>query len=247
MSNHQYTNIAVTGSSNTHFGEKHINNYYAGELDNARYLKVARGAVFDDRENEKGPLCHPHTRKRLRAKIAQWVDDPKGKCIFWLRGAAGTGKSTISRTVAKSFSDKGKLAASFFFNRIIDDCRKADLFVTTIANQLVHNVHGCQDIQGLGDLIRNVVHKNPDLLSKTLETQFAELILGPLKQLKPVGTSRITMFLAIDALDECDNENYTGAGPYLERTRMIVGLLGELGSVTGIRMQPLVYLCRNYL
>ncbi|KAK2752991.1 nacht and wd40 domain protein [Colletotrichum kahawae] len=204
--------------------------------DNTRYLKVAKGAVFDDRENEKSPLCHPQTRERLLAEIAQWAEDPEGKCIFWLRGAAGTGKSTISRTIAKSFSDKGKLAASFFFNRTIDDCRKADLFVTTIANQLIRNVHRAQNIQELEELIRNVIQNDTDLPSKGLKMQFQKLILGPLKELGLVGSSTTTLVLAIDALDECDNEAYTGAGPYFERTRMIVGLLSELASVTGIRL-----------
>lgn len=201
---------------------------------------MAKGAGFDDKENEKGPLCHPQTRTRLLAEITQWVDDPEGKCIFWLRGAAGTGKSTISRTVAKSLANKGKLAASFFFNRTIDDCSKADLFVTTIANQLIRNVHGAQNIQGLGELIRNVIHNNPDLPSKALKTQFEELILGPLKDLQSDGSLTTALVITIDALDECDNEDYNGAGPYLERPRMIVGLLGKLASVTGIRVRVFI-------
>jgi len=41
--------------------------------------------------------------------------DPNSKCIFWLNGMAGTGKSTISRTIAQELAEKKRLAASFFF------------------------------------------------------------------------------------------------------------------------------------
>jgi len=44
-----------------------------------------------------------------------WCDDPNSKCIFWLNGMAGTGKSTISRTIARELAEKKRLAASFFF------------------------------------------------------------------------------------------------------------------------------------
>ena len=53
----------------------------------------------------------------LRQEIIRWADDQQGHCIFWLNGMAGTGKSTISRTVAQSFADNGDLGVSFFIKR----------------------------------------------------------------------------------------------------------------------------------
>jgi MoxR-like ATPase len=35
----------------------------------------------------------------------------------WLNGMAGTGKSTISRTIARSLSETNRLGVSFFFKR----------------------------------------------------------------------------------------------------------------------------------
>ncbi|EJT68941.1 hypothetical protein GGTG_13529 [Gaeumannomyces tritici R3-111a-1] len=61
-------------------------------------LLVAKGAAFDAQANEHDPNCHPDTRVDLLADIHKWIEDPNAKCIFWLRGMAGTGKSTISRT-----------------------------------------------------------------------------------------------------------------------------------------------------
>ncbi|TQN71089.1 Vegetative incompatibility protein HET-E-1 [Colletotrichum shisoi] len=83
-------------------------------------LVAAKGAAFDDYDNEPEPMCHPETRRDLLQQVERWVDNPDGKSIFWLCGPAGTGKSTISRTVANVLADKNRLAASFFFNRTRD-------------------------------------------------------------------------------------------------------------------------------
>src|SRR2546421_5660832 len=62
--------------------------------------------------------------------------DPCGKYIFWLNGMAGTGKSTIARTVASTFADDKRLGASFFFSRGAGDRGRATRFFTTLAVQL---------------------------------------------------------------------------------------------------------------
>lgn len=100
-------------------------------------LPVARGAAFNSHQSEHDARCHPDTRVDLLREIYDWADDIDGKCIFWLRGKAGTGKSTISRTVAQAFADKGRLGASFFFKRGEHDRENASLFFTTIAVDLV--------------------------------------------------------------------------------------------------------------
>ncbi|CAG7944890.1 unnamed protein product [Penicillium nalgiovense] len=50
---------------------------------------------------------------------------------------AGTGKSTISRTVAESLKEKGILGASFFFKKGEVDRGNARRFVSTIVKQLM--------------------------------------------------------------------------------------------------------------
>jgi Fungal N-terminal domain of STAND proteins len=69
-------------------------------------LHYAEGAEFDSYADELDARCHPNTRVELRHQIKQWAGDLQGKCIFWLCGIAGTGKSTISRTMAQSFADE---------------------------------------------------------------------------------------------------------------------------------------------
>lgn len=80
-------------------------------------LPIAEGAAFDSHAEEHNPTCHPNTRVELLEKIDRWIRDPTAKTNFWLNGMAGTGKSTISRTVAGSALANGCLGASFFFKK----------------------------------------------------------------------------------------------------------------------------------
>jgi hypothetical protein len=50
---------------------------------------------------------------------------------------AGTGKSTIARTVAQTFSNRGQLGASFFFKKGEGERGNASRFFTTMAINLV--------------------------------------------------------------------------------------------------------------
>src|SRR6266480_4766064 len=103
-------------------------------------IPSAPGAAFDSFTDELNARCHPDTRVGLLHQIMEWAKDRQGKCIFWLNGMAGTGKSTISRTVAHSFANDGQLGASFFFKRGEGERGNASRFFTTIAAQLVRTV-----------------------------------------------------------------------------------------------------------
>ncbi|EPS35753.1 hypothetical protein H072_10713 [Dactylellina haptotyla CBS 200.50] len=81
---------------------------------NLSKLPVAEGATFGSYEDQYEPECLPNTRVDLLEDIANWVAEPAAPRIFWLYGMAGTGKSTISRTVAKTLGANKQLAASFF-------------------------------------------------------------------------------------------------------------------------------------
>jgi pantothenate kinase-related protein Tda10 len=76
-------------------------------------LPIAKGASFDSHMDEHNARCLTNTRVELQRQITEWAKDRNGKPIFWLNGMAGTGKSTIARTVAQSFANQGQLGASF--------------------------------------------------------------------------------------------------------------------------------------
>jgi hypothetical protein len=74
---------------------------------------VAAGAAFNPYQDELDARCHPDARLDLLRDIYKWAEDVDGEELFWLNGMAGTGKSTVSRTVAQTFSDRGQLGGEF--------------------------------------------------------------------------------------------------------------------------------------
>ncbi|KAE8378188.1 hypothetical protein BDV26DRAFT_281329 [Aspergillus bertholletiae] len=145
--------------------------------------------------------CLPGTRTELLLDIQNWAVSAEGKCIFWLNGLAGTGKSTISRTVAKAFQQQGLLGASFFFKRGEGDCGNAARFFPTLAKQLLIRV------PELCSTIIEVIQDNPEISAKPLEEQFDELIYKPLHSLNQSKLSSSCLVIVVDTLDECDHDN----------------------------------------
>ncbi|KAL8299114.1 hypothetical protein RB593_009143 [Gaeumannomyces tritici] len=183
-------------------------------------LFIAKGAAFDAQANEHDPSCHPDTRVDLLADIHKWIKDPNAKCIFWLRGMAGTGKSTISRTVAKELSAAKVPSASFFFKKGEGDRGNAAMFFTTILAQFVHQV------PGLASHVQNAIEKDPDIVDKNKKEQFEKLFLEPLDKCKSAGSPLLAV--VVDALDECDRE---------EDARALINLLSRAKEVTLFRLR----------
>lgn len=120
--------------------------------------------------------------------------------MFWLQGMAGMGKSTICRTVARSFAAVGLLAASFFFKRDEDDRGRALKFVTTIVAQLVESQ------PALATYVKYAIKTDPRITQKSIREQFNKLILDPLSKFQAVENPT-TLIIVIDALDECEDED----------------------------------------
>ncbi|EMD84654.1 hypothetical protein COCHEDRAFT_1210544 [Bipolaris maydis C5] len=136
-----------------------------------------------------------------------------------------TGKSTIARTVARSYYDKQRLAASFFFSRGGGDAGHAGKFVTSIAVQLARNV------PALKQRISDAVVERDDIASQSLRDQWQHLALRPLSKLGD-SDCPASLVLVVDALDECDNDSHI---------RIIVQLLAEVrSSLTGARLRVLL-------
>ena len=129
-----------------------------------------------------------------------WAKNRDGKHIFWLSGMAGTGKSTIARTVARSFADRGQLGASFFFKKGEGDRGNASRFFTTLAVDLMAH------IPGLKSGMRKAVDAEPAIAEKALKDQFVKLILQPLSEIQQTSLQDREFVIVIDALDECERE-----------------------------------------
>ena len=113
---------------------------------------------------------------------------------------AGTGKSTISRTVADDWAKRKQLGGSFFFSRGQADLSGAGKFFTTLATQLANTV------PALKPLVRKAIIDNPDIPQRSQGEQWKILILQPLLQLARESPPPQPIILVIDALDECEDE-----------------------------------------
>jgi hypothetical protein len=148
---------------------------------------------------EHNSKCLPNTRTELLGHIQGWANDKNGKAIFWLNGAAGTGKSTIARTVARIFAGQQQLGASFFFKKGEGERGKASRFFTTIATQLAIRV------PDLEPGIKKSIDADSAIGEKALKDQFEKLILQPLSEMVHLPPS--VLFVVIDALDECEGDS----------------------------------------
>ncbi|KAL2803394.1 putative wd40 protein [Aspergillus granulosus] len=165
-------------------------------------LSVAKGAAFNSYENQHEE-CLEGTRVELLHDIEEWATSPAGKCIFWLSGKAGTGKSTISRTIASLLKEKGLLGASFFFKRGEEDRSSGKKLFPTLVSQLVNS------IPQLRPFIQEAIKDDPQISEKVLGEQFKKLLLQPLLKMEDelaATTTTTTRVIVIDALDECEQD-----------------------------------------
>ncbi|RYC80662.1 Vegetative incompatibility protein HET-E-1 [Fusarium oxysporum f. sp. narcissi] len=164
------------------------------------HLPNAEGASFDSHAEEHNPTCLANTRVELLRDIDHWIDDATSKAIFWLNGMAGTGKSTIARTIAQMRHKRGDLGASFFFKRGETDRGSLAKFVPTVARRLAWNM------PEVAPFIKNAVDADPAIADKAVREQFEKLFREPLSKAMATSLSRPSVVIVVDALDECEND-----------------------------------------
>jgi hypothetical protein len=146
----------------------------------------------------------------LLAQIDDWLDDESATRprVLWLNGLAGTGKSTIARTVAATARGCGILAASFFFSRDHQERRRLASIVPTIAYQLAL----WRD--GLRGPICNAVSENINIADQLMTEQVDTLLVRSFEK-NPLESKPSCALLVLDALDECDKDKGTEGGDLL--------------------------------
>ncbi|KAF4957239.1 hypothetical protein FGADI_3304 [Fusarium gaditjirri] len=165
-------------------------------------LPYVSDAVWDSHAEEHNATCLENTRRDILRDINDWVEDTtdQAKTVFWLNGMAGTGKSTISRTIARSLSEAGRLGASFFFKRGETNRGSISKFVTTIARQLATNQSAIEPY------IHEAVLQEPTITSKAIRNQFERLIVEPLTRCSNNSHKDTPISIIVDALDECESD-----------------------------------------
>jgi len=168
-------------------------------------LPVVASALFDSFDDQHIPLCQHGTRIGILEKITAWILNDMSETILWVHSPAGTGKSTISRTISRQFANSNLLAASYFFRRGEKSRNGTALLFPTLAHCLMVTVPGFKKC--LWESMEESGRSNID--KKSLETQFDILILTPLSRISPavvVSSPTSTKAIVIDGLDECEDE-----------------------------------------
>ena len=162
-------------------------------------LPVASEAAFNSLSSQHEAVCLPQTRAALLHELAGWTDSHSERYVLWLNGIAGTGKSTVARTVCAAQSERGRLGGSFFFSRGGGDVSNARKLITTLARQLAARIPSTKK------WISEAVAEQPDIPNYLFRDQWNHLILGPLSRMHASSLPPTILFV-IDALDECDDE-----------------------------------------
>ena len=143
--------------------------------------------------------CLGGTRNEVLSEIGRWLVSEEEQQAFWLNGLAGTGKSTITQTFAKTSFADGKLGASFFCSRDFADRSDLQAIFPTLAFQLAYRYSDFRE-----ELLE-VLRASPHVERESLCSQMEKLITGPLK------STSISTLIIIDALDECKDEEPASA------------------------------------
>ena len=178
-------------------------------------------AAFNSYEKQYESLCLEDTRVEVLKEIRGWAEANDERRIFWLSGLAGTGKSTIARTVARESYEKGDLGASFFFSRGGGDLAHAGKFFTTIALQLA------KKIPFVKTQICDALEKDGDIGGISLRDQWRRLIFTPLSKLDS-SAHQSRLLIVIDALDECEGES---------DIRVLLQLLADTKEITTLGLR----------
>ncbi|KIM46585.1 hypothetical protein M413DRAFT_421887, partial [Hebeloma cylindrosporum] len=153
-------------------------------------LAYAHGAGYNTTKQ-----CLAGTRIEILTEIAQWAcsADPNIPPVFWLNGAAGTGKSAIAHTLAVWFNQHNALGSFLCFDRNYLAERRHEKVFSTMAYDLASRTPGVKQLLAATIRERNWLKQTPDIIQ-----QWESLLIGPSAQLP----TDHPILLIIDALDE---------------------------------------------
>ncbi|KAJ7609910.1 hypothetical protein FB45DRAFT_1122559, partial [Roridomyces roridus] len=147
---------------------------------------------------------HPGTRQELFEELAQWLEDPDQRPVYFLSGGAGLGKSSIAHRLCTLLdtSTDGRLGASFFFVRGSGDLESTRLFFSSLAHQLALSQPSLRPY--IISAAREYLKRGS---RQQMKHTFEELFRGPFE--RSVLTFPKPIVIVIDGIDECKERNLT--------------------------------------
>ncbi|KAF7366494.1 WD-REPEATS-REGION domain-containing protein [Mycena sanguinolenta] len=146
--------------------------------------------------------CMDGTRVEIIQDIIEHLTCPPDPLLRLVlcSGPAGSGKSTIAKTIAAHLEDHGRfLAASFFFSRDYVERKEIKYVPSTLAHQLADYSPRFQDL-----LVKLLKEDCSRLIYADPKEQFQKMVVQLLAQMPP---SRTPWVICLDALDECGKDH----------------------------------------
>lgn len=146
--------------------------------------------------------CMDGTREHIIADLVAWTEESPSttsqpKCMLWIHGQAGIGKSSIASSICGRLADKRLLAASFFCKRDDPDLHDPLGIINTIVHGLASR---CREY---GEAVAAAIEDDRELcMAHTMHVRYNGLIKQPLQALKYLVISH-SLVILVDALDEC--------------------------------------------
>ena len=165
--------------------------------DRIENLKLLKASEMDASFRSE---CFPNTRRDVIEFALDWVTSPSQvQTVLWLHGIAGSGKSTVSTTIAEYLRELGRLGAFLFFNRQVAALKDPTCIIRTLAYQLASfdariEAAVCKQIES-----------NPRISESPLRLQITKLLVEPLTSVAEIHTQG-PIVIVVDALDECGDE-----------------------------------------
>ncbi|GKZ89244.1 hypothetical protein AnigIFM59636_010968 [Aspergillus niger] len=209
-----------------------------------KLLPLVGEATFGSLADQNKPECLEGTQTKILREIQTWIESPDDSQIFWLRGMAGTGKSTISRTLAaacqqgKSLIPNGPplpvnvcLGASFFFDRTKPGRNSVEKLFPSISNKLAYSFPDSRD------KICQAILDNQSIGNQNLHNQWSKLISEPLLTLDKELLLPVTLVLVLDALDESVSQDPKEAGEPAHDIGGVLTLITTAEKLQNIRLK----------
>ncbi|RXW19339.1 hypothetical protein EST38_g6503 [Candolleomyces aberdarensis] len=162
---------------------------------------IAPNALHDSSARYDAPKCDEDTRVEVTDEIMKWIQNRDApQRVLCMTGAAGAGKSALQQTIAELCTESGILSATFFCSSADPTRNTTSFIVPTIAYQIGLKHHGFRRS------VAAVVKHDPNIFSRSLQSQMNALIVNPFESLQRsqrLDTNTFPYAILIDGLDEC--------------------------------------------
>lgn len=164
-----------------------------------QYLRSLQGAEFADFDSawpERSSICLDGTRREILKTVTDWgaAADEIEPRILCISGSAGSGKTSIARTIAERAQSNGMLGATFFFSYQSDENRQNPALVfPRLAYQFAES---CPEF---AEALLVAVDAAEGSRDESLAEQFDRLLVKPVLSMEN-GQQR-AILVTLDGLD----------------------------------------------